>query len=72
MSQERPPIGSIWTHVKTGGVYTVLGVAECATNGYSNGGDAVVYVSRRTGEMYYRTLAEFMDGRFVPLVTRDA
>lgn len=59
---------SRWRHKKTGGLYRVLFVAACATNGAA--GRAVVY--RRDndypvdGDYFYRDVAEFLDGRFEP------
>lgn len=56
---------STWRHLKTGSTYTVLGVAECSTNGpLENTERAVIYVSHTRQELWYRELSEFMDGRF--------
>jgi hypothetical protein len=56
---------STWRHVKTGGLYTVLGVARCATNA-REGEESVVYVSVKHQQLSYREIGEFLDGRFEP------
>ncbi len=58
-----------WLHVKTGHLYVVLGVGVCGTNDDRNGERAVVY--HRDGSLYYRDVAEFLDGRFVPIRPQD-
>lgn len=56
---------STWRHVKTGGLYVVLGVARCSTNGEREGVErSVVYVSTTHGHLCYRELSEFLSGRF--------
>lgn len=56
---------SVWVHAK-GGVYVVLGVATCSTNTGGRDGleRSVIYQSLTYGELRYRELSEFMDGRF--------
>ncbi len=54
-----------WHHPKTGNFYTVVGIAINSTNGEINGQLGVVYSCQRTGELYYRELNEFLDGRFI-------
>lgn len=55
-----PAAGSRWTHLKSGGFYTViLGcVVEAALT------SAVVYRSETHGTLWMRPLDEFLDGRF--------
>lgn len=54
-----------WTHPKTGGLYLVLGVARCSTNGPREGVEkSVVYWSFAKRHLCYREYSEFMDGRF--------
>lgn len=62
MSDEPKPL-SVWRHYK-GGLYVVIGVAACSTNGPDEGEPAVVYQSTTHRELRYRSLSEFMDGRF--------
>jgi hypothetical protein len=58
---------STWRHVATGSTYTALGVARCSTNGPRENLElSVVYVSHTYGDLHYREVNEFMDGRFVP------
>ncbi len=60
--------GSIWRHVATGGMYVVLGLARCSTNGSREGVErSVVYWSVARRHLNYREVGEFTDGRFVPL-----
>src|SRR5262245_16998368 len=59
---------SLWLHVKTHGVYIVLGVAECSTGTRQE--QSVVYWSCTHGGLRYREVNEFLDGRFKPLDDR--
>lgn len=56
---------STWYHPKTDSTYTVIGIAECSTNG-SEGQRVVVYLSHSRQVLKYRDYREFTDGRFVP------
>lgn len=56
----------VWRHVRTGGLYHVLGVARCSTNGGREGEASVVYFSVDYQALRYRDAAEFLDGRFIP------
>lgn len=58
---------STWYHPKTGGRYTVLGIARVSTNGVREGTEEVVYLSHDYQGLRTRDLAEFLDGRFEPL-----
>lgn len=56
---------SIWYHLKTQSTYTVLGTAICSTNGDREDVEqSVVYLSHTSGDLRYRELSEFLDGRF--------
>lgn len=61
-----PKIGSLWRHVKTGGVYRVVVVAYEE----STLTPVVVYGPGPglTGTCWTRPWSEFMDGRFVELL----
>jgi hypothetical protein len=62
----------VWRHVKQGGLYNIMGLALCATNGPDEHKEwAVVYFSMDHQGMRYRRLAEFLDGRFVPVPPPD-
>jgi len=55
---------SVWKHRK-GGLYVVIGVATCSTNGDRDGVEkSVVYHSVHYDKLRYRELSEFLDGRF--------
>jgi hypothetical protein len=56
----------VWRHVATGGLYHVLGVARCSTNGEREGEESVVYFSLDYQALRYRLASEFLDGRFAP------
>lgn len=58
---------STWKHLRTGSFYTVLGVAQCSTNGNENE-ISVVYISHKYQALRYREISEFMDGRFEMVV----
>ncbi len=58
-----PRGSSLWLHVKSGALYTIVGVAIDATN-IANAGRRMVIYQRGDGSMYARELSEFMDGRF--------
>lgn len=59
------PVMTPWVHPKTGGLYLVLGVATCSTNGDREDVErSVVYWSFAHRSLRYRELSEFMDGRF--------
>ncbi len=58
----------VWRHVKTDGLYVMLGVARCSTNGEREGKEeSVVYYSLTHQHLYYREIGEFLDGRFQPV-----
>jgi hypothetical protein len=58
---------SEWKHVK-GGVYIVLGVALCSTNGERDGKEeSVVYWSKKYKALRERELSQFLSGRFIPI-----
>lgn len=59
------PRYSLWRHVK-GGLYVATGVSECSTNG-REGEEVVEYWSLLYGAKRHRSLAQFLDGRFVPV-----
>lgn len=66
-----PQPWSRWTH-RNGGVYVVVGVSTCSTNGPADGVErVVVYYSTTYGRLRHRELSEFMDGRFVELAPDD-
>ncbi len=66
MKRHPPELFSTWKHLKTNSTYTVLGVADCSTNGEREGVEqSVVYISHTQGKMKYREVSEFLDGRFV-------
>jgi hypothetical protein len=57
---------SLWNH-GGGGLYVVLGLAECSTNGPRAGRErSVVYWSDTYRALRYREVGEFLDGRFTP------
>jgi hypothetical protein len=66
---------STWFHSKTGGTYTVLGVATClekrgsgSTNGdRENVERSVIYFGHKYQQVRYREISEFLDGRFKPV-----
>ncbi len=59
---------SVWRHVASGGLYVVMGVARCSTNGDREGVEqSVVYWSVARRHLNYREAGEFLDGRFVPV-----
>lgn len=54
-----------WRHPKTGGLFLILGVATCSTNGPREDVErSVVYWSFKKRMWRYREIGEFMDGRF--------
>jgi hypothetical protein len=59
--------GSVWVHRK-GGIYVVLGISTCSTNGEDEGKEVVVYWSCTYQGLRHRAIAEFLDGRFQPTV----
>lgn len=62
---DEPLPWSTWHHLKTGGLYTVLCVATCSTNGHGDKTErSVVYLSHTKHRIWYRELSQFMDGRF--------
>lgn len=62
----------VWRHVKTGSLYHVLGVARCSTNGEREGKEnSVIYFSMTHQGLRYRDINEFLDGRFVPVPTKE-
>jgi len=59
---------SEWRHTK-GGTYIVFGLALCSTNGErEHKEESVVYWSKHHRALRYRLVAEFLDGRFTPLL----
>ncbi len=55
---------SVWKHRK-GGIYVVLGLSICSTNGPLEGQErVVVYRSVKYGHLRHRAAEEFLDGRF--------
>ncbi len=61
----------IWKHVKTGGMYHILGVGICRTNGEQDGNEvSVFYFSMNHQTLNYRKINEFLDGRFEPVVPK--
>lgn len=60
---EQPEVLSVWRHLKTNSLYTVLGVSICSTNGNEDE-RAVIYLSHSRKMLHHRVLSEFMDGRF--------
>jgi hypothetical protein len=58
--------GSLWRHGK-GGMYVVLGISTCSTNGERDGKEeVVVYWSFKYESLRHRDVTEFLDGRFQP------
>lgn len=61
----------VWKHYK-GGLYHVLGMARCSTNGDRDGKEeSVIYFSMECQRLNYREVSEFLDGRFVPVIPED-
>jgi hypothetical protein len=59
---------SEWRHIRTGGTYTVIGLALCSTNDPRElKEESVVYWSQTYRALRYREVSEFLDGRFYPL-----
>jgi len=58
---------SVWHHLKSGGLYVVLGIATCSTNGSEASAPVVVYWSTTYKHLCYRDQHEFLDGRFKPV-----
>jgi hypothetical protein len=60
-------VSPVWRHVATGGLYHVVGVGRCCTNGERDGKEmSVVYFSMDYQHLCYREVSEWLDGRFVP------
>lgn len=58
----------VWKHVKTRGLYHIMGVARCSTNGErENKEESVIYFSISHQSLRYREISEFLDGRFEPV-----
>jgi hypothetical protein len=58
----------VWRHIKRGGLYHVLGVARCCTNGdRDRKEESVIYFSMDYQGLRYREVSEFLDGRFEPV-----
>jgi hypothetical protein len=58
---------SLWRHAATGGLYVVLGVGLCGTNGTGEHREkSVIYWSPQHRHWCYREVSEFLDGRFMP------
>lgn len=66
---EGPRPHSLWRHVK-GGLYLVLGTAQCSTNGNEQE-QSVIYWSFKYQALRYRKLEEFLDGRFKELDVQE-
>lgn len=66
MSFGQPPqkrlVGTLWKHKKTGGLYTIVRAAKIEADLTP----AIVYEDR-SGNVWVRPEAEFMDGRFEPI-----
>ncbi|WP_210324604.1 DUF1653 domain-containing protein [Chelatococcus reniformis] len=57
-----------WRHVKRGGLYDVVGLAQVQTTDELTDYEVVVvYRSKHDGELWVRRKSEFYDGRFEPL-----
>lgn len=52
--------GSVWRHLKSGRVYTVVG--HCRLE--ASGEPAVLYCRPEDGTLWVRSTDEFLDGRF--------
>ncbi len=61
-SRTRLTPNSIWRHRK-GGLYIVLGISTCSTNG-QEGKESVIYWSVKYQGLRDRAIGEFLDGRF--------
>jgi hypothetical protein len=59
---------STWRHPKSGGLYTVIGLAPDSTNDAPAGRRYVVYLSHKYQALRVREVGEFLDGRFIPVV----
>lgn len=60
MTENNPKIGSIWKHLKTGGLYRVLDHVFIEATAEP----AVLYISMDDGRKWVRPTKEFLDGRF--------
>jgi hypothetical protein len=59
---------SRWFHLDTKSYYTAMGIGRCSTNGpEENKTRYAIYWSDTKKEYKVRELAEFLDGRFIPL-----
>jgi hypothetical protein len=54
-------------HVKSGGLYKVMGPAKIEATLE----DVVVYMSLQDGKVWVRPMAEMVDGRFVDATPKD-
>lgn len=62
------PPGPRLRHVKRGSTYAVVGRAELQASAPVKEGDVlVVYVAEKDGRAWARPVAEFEDGRFIPV-----
>lgn len=60
MSETNWKSGSVWRHVKSGKVYTVIGGCHLEATGEP----AVLYTRPDDGMIWARATDEFLDGRF--------
>ncbi|SON57599.1 hypothetical protein HDIA_4058 [Hartmannibacter diazotrophicus] len=56
-----PPVGTIWLHKKSGGIYAVVG--SCRIEATREAG-VLYHATDGTGPVWCRSVAEFLDGRF--------
>ena len=59
-----PKIGSTYRHAKRGTEYTILTIGKDSTNGPTDNRPTIAYSCRETGQVYFRALDQFTDGRF--------
>ena len=59
--------GSLWIHVRSGGIYTT--VQECQIE--YNDTLGILYKSLEGGKLWCRPMEEFLDGRFKPINILD-
>lgn len=56
---DEPRTGQVWKH-ESGGVYAIVGIAR-PKGDYMPSDTCVVYRSQRDGQLYVRTLINFLD-----------
>lgn len=72
-SREDVETCQVWTHKKRGGVYHVLGISTCSTNGPRDSQEeVVVYFSMTYQKLRHRDVEQFLDGRFEPILPETA